>query len=42
MSAKIKLYEGIVVPTALYVAETWNMGVAERKSLNVRGDEVSE
>ncbi len=26
---------GVVVPTALYGAETWNMGAAERKRLNV-------
>ncbi len=35
MSAKKRLYEGVVIPTALYGAETWNMGVAERKRLNV-------
>ncbi len=35
MSAKTRLYEGIVVPTALYEPETGNIGVAERKSLNV-------
>ena len=35
MYAKRRLYEGIVVPTALYEAETWNMGAAERKELNV-------
>ena len=35
MNAKKRLYEGLVVPTALYGAETWNMGVAERKGLNV-------
>lgn len=35
MNAKKRLYEGVVVPTALYGAETWNMGVAERKRLNV-------
>ncbi len=35
MSAKKKLYEGVVVPTALCGAETWNMGAAERKRLNV-------
>ncbi len=33
MSAR--LYEGVVVPTALYGAETWNMGAAERKRVNV-------
>ncbi len=35
MSAKRRLYEGVVVPIALYGAETWNMGAAERKRLNV-------
>ena len=35
MGAKKRLYEGVVVPTTLYGAETWNMGVAERKRLNV-------
>ncbi len=35
MSAKRRLYEGAVVPTALYGAQTWNMGAAERKRLNV-------
>ncbi len=31
MSAKRRLYEGGVVPTAIYGAETWNMGAAERR-----------
>ncbi len=35
MSAKRRLYKGVVVLTALYGAETWNMGAAERKKLNV-------
>ena len=35
MSAKRRLYEGIVVLTALYGAETWNMGAAERRRWNV-------
>ncbi len=35
MSAKRRLYEGVVVPTALYGSETWNMGAVERKRLNV-------
>ena len=35
MSAKRRLYEEIVVPTALYGAGTWNMGAAERKKLNI-------
>ena len=35
MSAKKKrLYEGIMVPTVLYGAETWNLGAAERKRFN--------
>ena len=29
------LYEGIIVPTALYVAEAWGMRSAERRKLNV-------
>ncbi len=33
MSAQSRLYV-VVVPTALYGAETWNMGVAEMKKLN--------
>ena len=28
MSAKKREYEGIVVPAALYGAETWNMGAS--------------
>ncbi len=35
MTAKRRLYEGIVVPMALYGAGTWNMGAVERKRLNV-------
>ena len=35
MSARRRLYERIMVPTALYGAETWPMGAAERKRLNV-------
>ncbi len=34
MSAKGRLYEGIVVLTTLYGAETWNMGTSERRRLN--------
>ncbi len=34
MNSKRGLYEGVVVPGALYSAETWNMGAAERR-LNV-------
>ncbi len=35
LSAKRSLYEGVVIPTALHGAETWNMGAAERSRLNV-------
>ena len=35
MDAKRRLYEGIAVPTALYGAETWNMGARDRRRLNV-------
>ncbi len=35
MNAKRRLYEGVVVLTALYEAETWSMGAAERRRLNV-------
>ncbi len=35
MSGKRRLYEGAVVPAALYGTETWNMGAAERRKLNV-------
>ncbi len=35
MNAKRRLYEGVVVSAALYVAETWNMGAGERRRLNV-------
>ncbi len=38
MNAKKRLYEGVVVPTALYGAETWNMGAAERKKIECDGD----
>ncbi len=34
MNAKRRLYEGVVVLTELYGAETWNVGAAERR-LNV-------
>ncbi len=34
MNAKRRLYEGVVVLDALYGAESWNMGAAERR-LNV-------
>ncbi|XP_076038213.1 uncharacterized protein LOC143023538 isoform X2 [Oratosquilla oratoria] len=35
MDAKRRLYEGVIVPTALYGTETWNMTEEERRSLNV-------
>ena len=35
MEVKRGLYESIIVPTALYGAETWGMKVAEKKRLNV-------
>ena len=37
------LYEGVIVPTALYGAEAWSMKSAERRKVNVlNGDEVFE
>ena len=33
--AKKCLYEGVIVPTVLYVAETWGMRSAERRKVNV-------
>ncbi len=35
MNAKRRLYEGVVVPTALYGAETWNVRESERSNLDV-------
>ena len=35
MAAKRRLYEGVVVPTAVYGAETWNMKEPDRKRLDV-------
>ncbi len=35
LSSKKRLHEGVVVPTALYGTETWNMGAAEKRRLNV-------
>ena len=32
--AKKCLYEGVIVPTALYGAEAWGMRVAERRKVN--------
>ena len=31
----IILYKGVIVPTALYKAESWGMRSAERRKLNV-------
>ncbi len=35
MNGKKRLYDGVVVPTALYGAENLNRGAAERRRLNV-------
>ncbi len=35
MNAKRRLYEGVIVPTALYGAETWNIKKDERNKLDV-------
>ncbi len=35
MAAKQRIYEGVVVPTALYGAEIWNMREAVRRRLGV-------
>ena len=35
IKAKKCLYEGIIVPTALYGAEAWGMRSAERRKVNV-------
>ncbi len=35
MNAKRRLCEGVVVPTALYGAETWNIRESERNRLDV-------
>ncbi len=35
MNAKRRLYEGVIVPTALYGAETWKVMEAERNGLDV-------
>ena len=34
-NVKRELYEGVAVQTALYGAEIWSTGVAEKKRLNV-------
>ncbi len=35
MNAKRRLYEGVIVPTALYGVETWNLKKDERNKLDV-------
>ena len=35
ITAKKCLYEGVIVPTALYGVEAWGMRSAERRKLNV-------
>ena len=35
IKAKKCVYEGIIVPTALYGAEVWGMRSAERRKVNV-------
>ena len=35
IKAKKCLYEGVIVPTALYETEAWGMRSAERKKVNV-------
>ena len=35
INARECLYEGLIVPTALYVAEAWGMRRAERRNVNV-------
>ena len=35
MKAKKCSYEGVIVPTAFYRAETWGMRSAERRKVNV-------
>ncbi len=35
MKAERRLYEGVVIPTAVYGAETWNVRKSERKRLDV-------
>ena len=34
IKAKKCLYEGVIVPTALYVAEAWGVRSAERRKMN--------
>ena len=40
IKAKKCLHEGVIVPTALYRAETWGMRSDERRKVNVRGMSV--
>ena len=42
IKAKKCLYEGVIVPTALYGAEAWGMRSAERRKVNVLEIEVFE
>ena len=35
IKAKKCLYEGVIIPTALYGAESWGMRSAERRKVNV-------
>lgn len=35
MKVKTRLYEGVVIPVALYGADTWNTREEERSRLNV-------
>ena len=35
IKAKKRLYEGVIVPSALYGAEAWSMRRAERRKMNV-------
>ena len=42
LKAKKCLYEGVMVPTALYGVEAWGIRSAERRKVNVLGDKVFE
>ena len=35
IKAKKCLYEGVIVPTALYGAEAWGMGSSKRRKVNI-------
>ena len=37
MDAKRRLYEGVVVPTAMYGSETWVLDNRQRKRFDVMG-----